>query len=69
MPDDGAASPEAPSTLSAFSSPTFHFADLTNWNTPIGQPWFQARSASPKAAVDLPLPGPVWTNTSGRLRR
>src|SRR5690606_28823061 len=52
-------SPESPSTRSARSSPTFHFADLTNWNTPTGQPWFQARSASPKAAVDLPLPTPV----------
>jgi hypothetical protein len=30
---------------------------LTNWNTPIGQPWFQARSASPNAAVDGHLVG------------
>lgn len=69
MPGDRASSPEAPSTLSARSSPTFHFADLTNWNTPTGQPWFQARSASPNAAVDLPLPGPVCTIVNGRLRR
>ncbi|CAM5325944.1 hypothetical protein SCALM49S_05387 [Streptomyces californicus] len=59
----------APSTLSAFSSPTFHFADFTNWNTPIGHPWFHARSARPKAAVRPPLPTPVWTNRRGRLRR
>ncbi len=69
MPGDGAALPEAPSTRSAFSSPTFHFADLTNWNTPMGHPWFQARSASPKAAVDLPFPMPVCTTTSGRFLR
>ncbi len=35
----------------------------------IGQPCVQPRSASPKAAVDLPLPMPVWTTTRGRLRR
>lgn len=49
--------------------PTFHFALLTNWNTATSKPWFQARSAMPKAAVDLPLPGPVWTASTGALRR
>src|SRR5690606_19073338 len=62
-------SPLAPSSRSARSSPVRHFADLTNWNTPIGQPWFHARSAMPNAAVDFPLPGPVCTITSGRFRR
>src|SRR5690606_27582467 len=62
-------SPLSPSTRRARSSPIRHFADFTNWNTPIGQPWFHARSAIPNAAVDLPLPGPVWTISSGRLRR
>ena len=33
------------------------------------QPWFQPRRARPKAAVDFPLPSPVWTISSGRLRR
>ncbi len=50
--------PVSPSALRAFSSPTFHLADFTNWNTPIGQPWFQARSAMPKAAVDFPCRRP-----------
>ncbi len=57
------------SALNASSSPTFHFADFTNWNTPIDQPWFQARSAVPKAAVDLPFISPVCTTSSGRVRR
>ena len=52
-----------------FCSPIFHLADFTNWNTPMSQPWFHARIASPNAAVDFPLPGPVCTMTSGRLRR
>jgi hypothetical protein len=42
---------------------------LTNWNTAMSKPWFQARKAMPNAAVDLPLPGPVWTASSGALRR
>src|SRR5699024_11393482 len=53
----------------AVCSPRRHLADLTNWNTATDQPWFQLRSASPKAEVDLPLPSPVLTITSGRLRR
>jgi hypothetical protein len=53
----------------ACSSPTFHLADLTNWNTAIDQPWLQPRSASPNAAVDLPFISPVCTTTSGRFRR
>ena len=32
-----------------------------NCTTPTRQPRPSARSARPKAAVDLPLPGPVWT--------
>ena len=36
-------------------------APLMNCTTPTRQPRPSARRASPKAAVDLPLPGPVWT--------
>ena len=36
-----------------------------NWKTPTGHPADQARRASPKAAVDLPLPSPVCTMSSG----
>ena len=54
---------------SAVCSPMRHFADFTNWKTPMSQPWFQARMARPNAAVDFPLPSPVWTISSGRLRR
>jgi len=57
------------SASSADSSPVFHLALLTNWYTTIGQPWFQARSASPNAAVDLPFISPVCTTISARLRR
>ena len=32
-----------------------------NCTTPTRQPWPSVRSTSPKAAVDLPLPGPVLT--------
>ena len=53
----------------AVCSPIRHLADLTNWKTPIDQPWFQPRSASPNAAVDFPLPSPVWMINNGRLRR
>ena len=63
------ASCSRPSARNAASSPTRHLALLTNWNTPIGQPWFQARSASPNAAVDFPFMSPVCTISSGRLRR
>ena len=65
----GPPSPVSPSTRSARSSPTRHLADLTNWKTPIDQPWVQPRSASPNAAVDFPLPSPVWMINNGRLRR
>ena len=58
-----------PSSRNAASSPTFHFALLTNWNTAMEKPWFQARNAMPNAAVDLPLPAPVCTASSGALRR
>ena len=33
------------------------------------QPWFHPRKARPNAAVDFPLPSPVCTMSSGRLRR
>ncbi len=46
-----------------------HLADFTNWKTPTFQPWFQLRMARPNAAVDFPLPSPVCTISSGRLRR
>src|SRR5262245_31388178 len=36
-------------------------APLTNCTMPTRRPWPSMRSASPKAAVDLPLPGPVLT--------
>ena len=58
-----------PSARNAVSSPTRHFADFTNWNTPIDQPCAHPRSASPNAAVDLPFISPVCTTSSGRLRR
>ena len=32
-----------------------------NCTTPTRRPWPSMRSARPKAAVHLPLPGPVWT--------
>ena len=34
---------------------------LTNCTTPACMPWPTQRSTMPKAAVDLPLPLPVWT--------
>jgi hypothetical protein len=55
--------------VNAVSSPTRHFALFTNWNTAIEKPASQARSASPKAAVDFPLHSPVCTISSGRSRR
>ena len=36
-------------------------APLMNCTTPTRRPRPSMRSARPKAAVDLPLPGPVWT--------
>ena len=47
----------------------FHLGLLVNWNTPMGQPADQARRARPNAAVDLPLPSPVCTISSGWARR
>ena len=41
-------------------SPVDH-APLMNCTTPTRKPRPSARKASPNAAVDLPLPGPVWT--------
>ena len=41
-------------------SPVCH-APLTNCTTPTRKPWPSARNTMPKAAVDLPLPLPVWT--------
>lgn len=32
-------------------------------------PWFHARRAMPKAAVDFPLPSPVLTAVTGSIRR
>src|ERR1700720_421612 len=52
-----------PRLVAAFSSPTFHFPDLTNWMTLTFQPRAAPRIAVPKAAVDLPLPSPVFTIT------
>src|SRR5712691_2858862 len=34
---------------------------LTNCTMPTRMPWPRQRSTMPKAAVDLPLPAPVWT--------
>ena len=39
-------------------------APLTNCTTPTFMPWPMARNTMPKAAVDLPLPLPVWTMSS-----
>src|SRR3954465_9081580 len=36
-------------------------APLTNCTTPTRMPWPMQRNTMPKAAVDLPLPAPVWT--------
>ena len=48
------------SAASASRSPVCQ-APLMNCTTPTRRPWPSMRSARPKAAVDLPLPGPVWT--------
>ena len=58
-----------PSSANALSSPTFHLALLTNWKTATLIPAFQARIAIPNAAVDLPLPAPVCTASTGWVRR
>ncbi len=52
-----------PRRSAASRSPTFHFSDLMNWITHTFQPRATARSTVPKAAVDLPLPFPVFTIT------
>src|SRR5258707_12244037 len=36
-------------------------APLTNCTIPTRMPWPRQRKTMPKAAVDLPLPAPVWT--------
>ncbi len=41
-------------------SPVSHLP-LMNWMTPTFMPWPMQRITMPKAAVDLPLPLPVWT--------
>src|SRR5687767_14377241 len=53
-----------PSSRAIFSSPTFQRSDLMNWTTATRQPRASARSITPKAAVDFPLPCPVFTSTS-----
>src|SRR5689334_23213710 len=68
-PPSPVSSCSSPSRSSTVCSPMRHLADFTNWKTPMLKPWFQPRIASPKAAVDFPLPGPVCTMSSGRLRR
>src|SRR3989442_15644335 len=58
-----------PRRIAISRSPTFHRSDFTNWITHTFQPRATARSAVPKAAVDLPLPFPVFTiTTDGALR-
>src|SRR5260370_26103578 len=52
-----------PRLVAAFSSPTFHLPDLTNWMTHTFQPRATARMAVPNAAVDFPFPSPVFTIT------
>ena len=52
-----------PRAVAAFCSPTFHFSDFKNWITHTFQPRATARMTVPKAAVDFPLPSPVFTIT------
>src|SRR6202022_2772565 len=52
-----------PRAIAAFCSPTFHFSDFKNWITHTFQPRAAARMTVPKAAVDFPLPSPVFTIT------
>ena len=42
-------------------------APLMNWTTAQGIPWAMQRKIMPKAALDLPLPLPVWTMTKPRV--
>ena len=44
-------------------------AELARARAAAGADCAKAGRARPKAAVDLPLPTPPWTTTSGRLRR
>src|SRR5712692_2745991 len=53
-----------PRLVAAFCSPTFHLSDLRNWITHTRQPRATARIAVPNAAVDFPLPSPVFTSTT-----
>src|SRR5712691_3949681 len=50
-----------PRLIAAFSSPTFHLPDFTNWITHTLQPRAAARMAVPNAALDFPFPSPVFT--------
>src|SRR5713226_4828524 len=52
-----------PRLVAAYSAPTFHFPDFTNWMTHTFQPRATARMAVPNAAVDFPFPSPVFTIT------
>jgi len=58
-----------PRPRQVFSSPVFQSPLLRNCTTATGQPWATARRIVPKAAVDLPLPSPVFTNTSDGVER
>src|SRR5258706_2067616 len=53
-----------PRLVDALCSPTFHLSDFRNWMTQTRQPRATARNAVPNAAVDLPLPSPVFTITT-----
>ena len=58
-----------PSRVAISFSPTFQRSDFKNWMTHTFQPRATARSTVPNAAVDLPLPSPVFTiTTEGALR-
>src|SRR5215470_1951536 len=57
-----------PGLLAERSSPTLHLPDFMNWTTHTRQPRAIARIAVPKAAVDLPLPSPVFTMTTDGAR-
>src|SRR5207244_6999234 len=51
------------------SSPTRHSPDFTNCTTATCQSRATARTTTPNAAVDLPLPSPVFTITTLAARR
>ena len=57
-----------PSSRHTFSSPVFQSPLLRNCTTATGQLCDTARKMVPKAAVDLPLPSPVFTSTSDEAR-